>query len=170
LTEAHRDTLKGVQRSLNLVDLQNLVAIVVDHLDRDLAGVWLWEGPALRAIERRPRRLVDLGAQGSLELVVGIAIPGQDAESRVRRGRGIAATRTELERWRAEHPGAEADPEEFRAQILPALASVRLTAIMAAVGCAKSTASMIRSGRHVPALRHWASLAKLPQLAEVVGE
>jgi hypothetical protein len=43
------------------------------------------------------------------------------------------------------------------------LAKVTLRQIMQVAGVAKSTASMIRSGRHVPALRHW------PLLAELVG-
>ncbi len=88
-------------------------------------------------------------------------LPGFDAASRARRGQGIAATRAELERWRAEHPDTSADPEEFRQAILPGLARVKLREIMAACSVAKSTASMIRSGRHLPALRHWPALARL---------
>jgi hypothetical protein len=34
---------------------------------------------------------------------------------------------------------------------------------MAATGVAKSTASMIRSGRYVPALRHWEALRGLAE-------
>jgi hypothetical protein len=34
---------------------------------------------------------------------------------------------------------------------------------MAALACAKSTASMIRSGRYVPALRHWEALRELAE-------
>ena len=38
---------------------------------------------------------------------------------------------------------------------------MKLKEIMLAGSFAKSTASMIRSGTHVPALRHWAALAAL---------
>jgi hypothetical protein len=100
----------------------------------------------------------------------GVLLPGFDAESRKRRGRAIASTRAELERWRAEHPDAQASPEEFQELILPGLSRVQLRQIMAALGCAKSTASMIRSGRHVPALRHWPALAGLAGVAvDVAG-
>ncbi len=95
----------------------------------------------------------------SLRRVVG----GFDNASRARRGHAIAATRAELERWRQDHPGAVADAEHFRETILPGLASVRLREIMDALGCTKSTASLIRSGRFLPALRHW------PKLAELAG-
>jgi hypothetical protein len=41
------------------------------------------------------------------------------------------------------------------------LAGVKLREIMDACGVAKSSASEIRSGRHLPALRHWPALAEL---------
>ncbi|MHB8671750.1 MAG: CRISPR-associated endonuclease Cas1 [Acidimicrobiales bacterium] len=87
--------------------------------------------------------------------------PGQDEATRRRRGQAIAAARAELERWRIDHPDAVADPEQFAEAILPGLATVKLRAIIEACGVSKSTASMIRSGRHVPAVRHWRALAKL---------
>ena len=68
--------------------------------------------------------------------------------------------RSEPEQWRAEHPHANADPEAF-APIRAGLASVKLAEIMAALGCSKASASSWRSGRVVPALRHWAPLARL---------
>jgi len=89
--------------------------------------------------------------------------PGQDQRTRRRRGAAIAETRAELERWKTEHPGAQADPDMFRTEILPRLARVKLAEIMDVCGVAKSTASMIRSGKHVPALRHWDQLANLHQ-------
>ncbi len=90
----------------------------------------------------------------------GVLLPGFDPTARARRGQAIADTRAELERWRSENAGAVADPLHFRELILPRLASVSLRQIMDALGCAKSTASLIRCGRHVPALRHWAKLAE----------
>jgi CRISPR-associated endonuclease Cas1 len=87
--------------------------------------------------------------------------PGQDGATRRHRGRAISASRAELERWRADHPGASSDPETFRRNIFPGLAHVRLTEIMTACGVAKSTASAIRAGARVPQLRHWEALASL---------
>jgi hypothetical protein len=54
-----------------------------------------------------------------------------------------------------------ADQQWFADVILPGLAKVKLSEIMAACGLAKSTASMIRSGRHLAALRHWDALQKI---------
>ncbi len=99
----------------------------------------------------------------------GVLLPGFGSATRARRGQAIAGTRAELEHWRSEHPGAVADPQRFRELILPGLASVRLRQIMDALDCAKSTASLIRSGRHVPALRHWAKLAALGGVTSPLG-
>src|SRR5262249_33145584 len=87
--------------------------------------------------------------------------PGQAEQTRRQRGRAIAANRAELERWKSEHPDARTDPDAFRREVLPGLARVKLSEIMRACGVAKSTASMIRSGALVPALRHWSALASL---------
>ena len=84
--------------------------------------------------------------------------PGQSRESRRRRGRSIAMARSELEQWKADHPRARVTPEEF-APIRERLAAVSLSDIMAATGCSRSAASQWRSGRYVPALRHWSALA-----------
>ena len=84
----------------------------------------------------------------------------QSREARRRRGRSIAMARSELDRWRAEHPHATADPSHF-APIRAGLGSVTLAAIMAATGCSKATASGWRSGRHVPPLARWGALAEL---------
>jgi CRISPR-associated endonuclease Cas1 len=87
--------------------------------------------------------------------------PGQDEQTRRKRGRAIAASRAELERWKSENPDARTDPDAFRREILPGLQDVKLREIMAATGMAKSSASMVRSGVRVPALRHWEALATL---------
>ncbi len=86
--------------------------------------------------------------------------PGQSREARRRRGRSIAMARSELDAWRAEHPHARARPEDFAA-IRAGLAGFTLARIMAATGCSKAAASQWRTGRHVPAPRHWAALAEL---------
>jgi CRISPR-associated endonuclease Cas1 len=92
--------------------------------------------------------------------------PGQDEQTRRKRGRAIAASRAELERWKSEHPTARTDPEAFRREILPGLQGVKLTDIMSATGMAKSSASMTRSGARVPAVKHWGALARLADTHE----
>ena len=53
--------------------LQDLVAVVVDDLDGDLAGLGRVEGAAGGGVQGRPGGFVDFGAEGALELVVGLA-------------------------------------------------------------------------------------------------
>ena len=84
----------------------------------------------------------------------------QSREARRRRGRSIAMARSELDAWRAEHPHATARPEDF-AGIRAGLRDVKLAEIMSTLGVSKASASSWRSGRVVPALRHWAALAAL---------
>lgn len=96
----------------------------------------------------------------------------QSREARRRRGRSIAMARSELDAWRAEHPHATARPEDFAA-IRAGLRDVKLSEIMAALGISKTSASSWRSGRVVPALRHWPALATLAGVevpAGVLGE
>ena len=94
--------------------------------------------------------------------------PGQSSEVRKVRGRGIARTRAELEAWKRTHPEPRPDPTDF-APILKGLARVKLREIMAACSVSKSTASMIRSGKHLPAARHWEALKNLSQLDAAPG-
>ena len=76
--------------------------------------------------------------------------------------------RSDLERWKAEHPHANADPAAFE-PIRAALTTVKLSAIVAACGVSKATASAWRAGRHVPPVRHWETLAQLDhKTAELV--
>jgi len=69
-------------RSLHLVHLHNLIAIVVDHLHGDLAlpGAFAFggvEGAADGGVEGGPGGFVDLGAKGALELVVWFVAAGE---------------------------------------------------------------------------------------------
>lgn len=98
------------------------------------------------------------------------SLPGQDIQTRKRRGASISKSKREGRRWREEHPLVKRDPEEFRRSILPGLQGVPLSEIMRACGMAKSTASAIRSGKSVPAERHWDALKELaPDLAPPMG-
>jgi CRISPR-associated endonuclease Cas1 len=87
--------------------------------------------------------------------------PGQAREIRQRRGRAIARARSAQEEWKRDHPDASGDREEFRRRVLPGLASVTLSDIMAATGCAKATASSYRSGRTTPHPMFWDELGRL---------
>jgi hypothetical protein len=88
-------------------------------------------------------------------------MPGQDAASRSRRGAAISASRQASKKWREDNPGKRGDPEIFRETILPKLADLKLTAIMDACGVSKATASKVRAGKQIPALRHWDALSEL---------
>lgn len=91
--------------------------------------------------------------------------PSQSRDARRKRGRSIAMARSELERWKAEHPHANADPAEFE-RIRLGLANVQLSAIVAACGVSKATASAWRAGRYVPPMRHWDALAEMTGVAD----
>jgi CRISPR-associated endonuclease Cas1 len=86
---------------------------------------------------------------------------GQDLSTRKRRGEAIARARGVSSQWRVDHPGEKGDPEDYRLTVLPGLQDVPLARIMEACGVAKSTASVIRSGKRVPAERHWHVLEQL---------
>ena len=63
--------------------------------------------------------------------------------------------------WEREHRGDDHDPEWFKTDILPGLASVPLSRIAEATGMSVSTASKIRAGRRIPHPRHWENLNQL---------
>jgi hypothetical protein len=86
------------------------------------------------------------------------SIPDEVLSVRKKRGEGIAPAREEERAWRVEHPGERGDPDKYRTDILPGLEGIPLSRIMEACGVAKSTASAIRSGKRVPAERHWEGL------------
>jgi hypothetical protein len=56
------------------VDLQHFVAVVVDHLDGDLALLRRGEGDAPGRVELDPFRLVDLRPQRPLQLLVRLLV------------------------------------------------------------------------------------------------
>ena len=60
------------QEILNSEHLHDLIAEMVDHLDRDAPGGGFLEGTGGVAVERFPGFFVDLGFEGGLERRVGI--------------------------------------------------------------------------------------------------
>jgi hypothetical protein len=87
--------------------------------------------------------------------------PGQSRAVRRQRGRAIAAAHTALAEWRTAHAGEERPSPDAFAPIRDALVDVKLMDIVAATGLSKSMASQVRSGRAVPHVRHWATLARV---------
>ena len=138
---------------------------------------------AQRATERAPRQLaaetpmLELGTCASCggRLARGqdvrcsacwASMPGQDAASRSKRGAAISSSRQASKKWKEENPGIRGDPMVFRETIHPGLAGVRLTEIMEACGVSKATASKVRAGKQVPAVRHWDALRILIETRE----
>jgi CRISPR-associated protein Cas1 len=83
--------------------------------------------------------------------------PRQTPELRATRAAAISARRQAEAAWE----GAGLDPELFRSMVLPALATVKLSAIVEACGVAKGTASNWRTGKSTPHPSHWSKLAEL---------
>jgi transcriptional regulator with XRE-family HTH domain len=96
------------------------------------------------------------------------ADPAQAAEIRGRRGAAIAARKRALAEWDKANPDAVYDPELFRREILPRLATVKLSEIAEAAGCSKAYASDIRRGKWTPHVSTWAALGQLARVE--VGE
>jgi hypothetical protein len=84
---------------------------------------------------------------------------GHTAEVRQTRGRAIAA-RKALLKASADSLGFPADKDWYRANILPRLASHKLSELMEC-GISKGYASYIRSGKYVPHVSTWPALARL---------
>jgi CRISPR-associated endonuclease Cas1 len=82
-------------------------------------------------------------------------------EVRGRRGAAIAARKQALAAWERANPGALYDPELFAREILPKLATVKLSAIVEATGMSKAAASDIRRGKWAPHVSMWEALSKL---------
>ena len=59
------------------------------------------------------------------------------------------------------NPGTVYDPELFRREILPRLASVKLSAIVEATGMSKASASDIRREKWTPPASTWKALSTL---------
>jgi CRISPR-associated endonuclease Cas1 len=89
------------------------------------------------------------------------ADPAQAPEVRGRRGAAIAARKRALVEWDKANPGAAYDPELFRREIRPRLATVPLKEISEAAGCCKASASDIRRGKWTPHVSTWAALAQV---------
>jgi CRISPR-associated protein Cas1 len=89
------------------------------------------------------------------------ADPRQAAEVRGRRGAAIAARKRALTEWDKANPGTVHDPEWFRRDILPRLASLKLSEIMEATGISKAFASQVRAGKFAPHVSTWPALANL---------
>ncbi len=55
-----------------MVHSQHFIPVMIDNFDSDLSRRGWLEGVALGAVEGRPLGFIDLGAEGALELGVGV--------------------------------------------------------------------------------------------------
>ncbi|MGH9172477.1 MAG: CRISPR-associated endonuclease Cas1 [Acidimicrobiales bacterium] len=90
--------------------------------------------------------------------------PRQSPEVRGRRGAAIAARKRALTEWQQANGAASYDPDTFRRDILPKLATVKLSEIVAATGISKSYASQVRRGLFTPHVSTWQALGQLVSL------
>lgn len=100
------------------------------------------------------------------------ADPRQTPALRESRRRAITARKRALREWDEAHPRTVHDSDYFRREVLPRLATVKLSEIMAAAGISKGFASDIRRGRYQPHVSAWAALARLvgaPPLPHLEG-
>ena len=87
--------------------------------------------------------------------------PHRRLRCRGRRGAAISARKRALREWEEANPGVAYDPDLFRREILPGLATVKLADIMAAAGISKGYASDVRAGKFTPHVSTWEALADL---------
>ncbi len=114
----------------------------------------LWSCPSCGGEVTNPRR-VRCDACMSAD-------PRQRPGLRRSRAQAISARRQAEAGWsRKHHPGIVVDRRWAVEELRPALAEVKLSAIIEATGVAKSTASGWRSGRHLPHPMHWQALTEL---------
>jgi hypothetical protein len=91
--------------------------------------------------------------------------PGALIQIRGRRGAAIATRKRALSEWDKANPGVVYDPELFRREIWPRLATVPLKEIVEATFCSKASASDIRRGKRTPHVSNWADLSSLAGFA-----
>jgi len=80
---------------------------------------------------------------------------------RGRPSRAITTRKRALAEWERANPGVAYDPNWFDREILPGLASVKLSEIVAATGMSKGFASQVGAGKFRPHVSTWVALAKL---------
>ena len=85
----------------------------------------------------------------------------QAPEIRGRHGAAIAARKRTLSEWDKANPDAVYDPELGKRDILPRVASVKLTEIAEAAGFFKAYVSDIRRGKWTPHVSTWEAIARL---------
>lgn len=85
-------------------------------------------------------------------------------EVRGRRGAAISVRKQALAEWERANPGAVYDPELFRRDILPRLATVKLPEIVEATRMSKAGATDVRRGKRTPHVSTWGPLADLVEV------
>lgn len=80
--------------------------------------------------------------------------PSKGGQAKAKRGGKNRQHMQEQAAREAEH-GVEADPDEFRREILSLLQGLSLGAMAKATGLSEQYCSLIRRGLYVPHQRHW---------------
>ena len=87
--------------------------------------------------------------------------PTHTRDAKARRQAANASQRAQQREWEVSHKGQAFDPDWFKANVLPYLATISLPAIANATGMSTTAAGKVRSGDRVPHPRHWGALAEL---------
>jgi CRISPR-associated endonuclease Cas1 len=122
------------------------------------AGCWASERVALQT--QRAARGV---AERARRRAAGETDPTQTEQARAKRRASLIAGKQAEAAWLHANPTARADPERWIV-IRGGLTDIPLARITLATGLSLSASSRVRSGKLVPHLRHWESLAGLSRL------
>jgi hypothetical protein len=110
--------------------------------------------------DERTGKLVDAARRVLSEMRASHDDPARSPQAVAKRVATNAERRQAALAWERKHPGPH-DAEEFRREILPALAAVTLPQMMAATGLTSGYCWRIRRGDRVPHLMYWEPLSRL---------
>jgi CRISPR-associated endonuclease Cas1 len=102
------------------------------------------------------------GVRGLAALRDAGADPSHGGDAGKRRGATQSRQQRERREWEAANPGASADPETFRREILPGTQGVPLSELAQATGLSLMYVSQIRRGIKTPHPKHWGALREAP--------
>jgi len=118
--------------------------------------------PVLKQSRHCPACSAALSSERLKELAVVGRVAAQTSKAQARRADTQHRNALAQKAWaESAHSRQAIDEETYWAQIQPALAGVKQSAIASALGVSKSYAADIRRGKRVPHPRHWGMLAEL---------
>lgn len=118
--------------------------------------------PARRALVSEPLRKA--GAAAVRNHIAMGHDPTHGGRAAKRRGLAVSQHLKAVGRWNREHR-YEIDPQIYRQDILPRLASVPLSRLMEATGLSLRYCSLIRRGERTPHPRHWDTLERVGRIS-----